>query len=89
MSNKRVARLVVRDSDTKKKIEIGSVFRSQITGSYSFSFNLWDKETKERTPIVALKPEGKEPIRLGKGFFVNLEVYDELEALEPYEPKGD
>lgn len=89
MANKRVARLVVRDvrdPDAKKTIEIGSLFESdKVKGSYSVSLATWDKDTKTRNKIVALKPEGESPIRLDeKGIFVNLDVYEPLEEKEPY-----
>ena len=83
----RKAKVEINDRNQELKLEIGGVFEGKFPGVYSISLNLYDPETKERTPIVALKPEGREPIRLGKGVFCNLVVYEELEARPPFEDR--
>jgi hypothetical protein len=78
--NRRVAKLVIRDTNEDRTIEIGSLFTSPFEGTYGLALGTYDKDTKERKKIVALKPEGGEVIRIGeKGVFVNLYVYEELE----------
>lgn len=83
---KRVSRItVVNKNEEGPKVEIASVWPTDWQGVYSVSLNLYDPDTKERTPIVAIKPEGKDPIvTSGKGVFLNLEVFEDLEAKEPY-----
>ena len=81
--NRRVAKLVIRDTNEDRTIEIGGVFTSPFEGTYGVSLGTYDADTKERDPIAGLKTEGGEVIRLGKGVFVNLYVYEELEAKPP------
>lgn len=81
--NRRVAKLVIRDTNEDRTIEIGGVFTSKFEGTYGVSLGTYDADTKERDAITALKTEGGEVIRLGKGVFVNLYVYEELEAKPP------
>lgn len=78
--NRRVAKLVIRDTNEDRTFEIGGVFTSPFQGTYGVSLGTYDADTKERGPIQALKPEGGEVIRLGKGVFINLYVYEDLEA---------
>lgn len=81
--NRRVAKLVIRDTNEDRTTEIGGVFTSPFEGTYGVSLGTYDSDTRERDQVAALKTDGGEVIRLGKGVFVNLYVYEELEAKPP------
>lgn len=90
----RVAKLELstKKDNKREKLELGGVFTGRFKGNYGVSLTLPTGETGEdgfpvRDKIIAVKTASGRKVNISEAF-VNLIVYEELEARDPYDGPG-
>lgn len=90
----RVAKLELsaKVDGKREKTELGGIFTGRFKGNYGVSLTLPTGETDEnghpvRDRIVAVKTASGRKLDISEAF-VNLIVYEEMEARDPYDGPG-
>ena len=90
----RVAKLELstKKDGKREKLELGGVFTGKFKGNYGVGLTLPTGETGEdgypvRDRIIAVKTASGRKLDISEAF-VNLIVYEEMEARDPYDGPG-